>query len=239
MIKIKELLEQAGLSSELAEKICESLASYKDSIREQFQRDYSAKVEQAKRVCVEETEAHKRDLARRLQIFCETKGSAIEAQIAKQSALNESAAVSRLNQISAMLNGIEHNGSSNGNVTAAKYERKLKLALEDKKRAVEIANRKNAIAEKALKRNRQLTAQLQSLQEQRSPSISPVTESRQNPAKRRIDVNRGNGQARSTRATMTESQDRRPVPRNTKPITGAGTGYNIADIAAVIDEDLI
>ena len=239
MDKIRELLEQAGVSSELSEKICESLVSYKDSIREQFQRDYAVKIEQAKRVCTEETEAHNRELARRLQIFCETKSSAIEAQIAKQSALNESAAVSRLNQISAMLNGIEHNGNSNGNVTATKYKRKLELALEEKRRAVEMANRKNAIAEKALKRNRQLTAELHSLQEQRSSSPRPVTESRQSSQPRRIDTNRANGRARSTRATMTESQDRRPVPRNTKPITGAGTGYNIQDIASIIEEDLI
>lgn len=237
MDKIIALLEQAGVSQELSARISESLVEYKDSVREQFQRDYAAKVEQAKRVCVEETEAHKRELARRVQIFCETKGSAIEAQIAKQSALNESAAVSRLNQIAGMLNGIEHNGNSNGDVTVAKYKRKLALALEEKKRAVEMANRKNAIAEKALKRNRWLTTEIQSLQEQR-PLRKTVTESRQGTTSR-IDTNRGSGRARSTRATMLESQDRRPVPRNTNNVTGTGTGYNINSIAAHIDEDLI
>lgn len=238
MDKIVALLEQAGISPELSDKISESLLHYKESVREQFQRDYAAKVEQAKRVCIEETEAHKRELARRVQIFCETKGSAIEAQIARQSALNESAAVSRLNQIAGMLNGIGHNGDPNGGVTVAKYKRKLALAVEDKKRAVEMANRKNAIAEKALKRNRQLTTELRSLQEQRPLRTKSVTESRQSTTGR-IDMNRGNGRARSTRATMLESQDRRPVQRNTNNVTGAGTGYNIASIAAQVEEDLI
>jgi hypothetical protein len=52
MDKIKALLEKAGVKSELADQICESLANYKTSLRQQFNQEYAAKVEQAKKVLV-------------------------------------------------------------------------------------------------------------------------------------------------------------------------------------------
>lgn len=248
MDKIKTLLEKAGVKPELSGKICESLDSFKTSLREQFEKEYAAKVEQAKTVCIEETEAHKRELARRVQIFCETKGAAIEAQLAKQSALNESEALTKLNSVAALLHGLEPNGKPSGDVTAhvEKLKRQAQIATEEKNRAVELANRKTAIAEKALKRNRQLATALQGVQEQKAGTQKPVTESRQKGGKkkqaRRIDESRNGGRARSTRATLTESQDRRPAAQNSGPnVTGGGTGngFNIDNIAAMTDDDLV
>jgi len=241
MDKIKQLLQKTGVKVELAEKICESLSDYKTTIREQFEKEYAAKVEQAKTVCIEETETHKRELARRVQIFCETKGAAIEAQLAKQSALNESEALTTLNQVAAMLQGLEPNGGPSSDVTAVvkKLKHKAQLATEERKKAVDLANRQGAIAEKALKRNRQLSAALESAK----TSARPVTEGRKRSGKkqsRRIDQSRKGGRTRSTRATLTESQDRRPVPTNNgKPnvaIIEAKSGFGIEDIAAQTDE---
>ena len=79
MNKIKGLLEKAGCNPELVGGICEALDSYKSDLREQFEADYKHRVEQAKKVCIDETESHKRELAKRVQIFCETKAAAIEA----------------------------------------------------------------------------------------------------------------------------------------------------------------
>lgn len=246
MDKIKALLEKAGVSPELSGKICESLDSYKTTLREQFDKEYAAKVEQAKQVCIEETEAHKRELARRVQIFCETKGAAIEAQLAKQSALNESEALTKLNQISALLEGLEPNGQPSGDVTAVveKLKRQAQVATEEKNRAIELANKKQAIAEKALKRNRELATALQSVQEQRTGgSKQTVSEGKsQKRQSRRIDESRKGGRARSTRATLKESQDRRPPAKsNESNVTGTGTGngFSIDNIAASIDEDLV
>ena len=247
MNKIKALLEKAGVKPELSGKICESLDNFKTSLREQFEKEYAAKVEQAKTVCIEETETHKRELARRVQIFCETKGAAIEAQLAKQSAINESEALTKLNSIAAALRGLEPNGKPSGNVTAVveKLKRQAQVATEGKNRAIELANRKTAIAEKALKRNRQLTTALQSVHEQKTGSQQKsVTESRQsgNEQGRRIDGSRSGGRARSTRATLTESQDRRPPQKQGGSHvtgTGNGNGFNINNIAADIDEDLV
>lgn len=237
MQKIKALLEQAGVKAELASKICESLETYKKTVKDQFQKEYAAKVEQAKKVCVEETEAHKRDLARRVQVWCETKGAAVEAQLAKQSAINESEAVTKLSQISAMIEGFASNGTPNGSVTMTieKLKRQSKLAKEERAKAVELANRKTAIAEKALKRNRELTATLQALQEQKNASVQ-LAESRRT-SSRRIDEGRSSGTPRSTRPTLVENQDRRqPVRQNQAPPSNGG--FNISSIAASIDEQV-
>jgi hypothetical protein len=247
MDKIKALLEKAGVKSELAARICESMDSYKTTLRERYDEEYAAKVEQAKTVCIEETEAHKRDLARRLQIFCETKGARIEAQLAKQSALNESEALTKLTQVSALVQGLEPNGTPSRDITAVveKLKRQAQVATEEKNQAIALANRKTAIAEKVLKRNRELTTHLESVKEQTTGTKRPVSESkgRRPRQRKRIDQSRQGGQPRSTRATLTESQDQRPPKRSNKPhVTNTGTGgngFNIGNIAASLDEDLV
>src|SRR4051812_21734957 len=114
MDKIKQLLLKAGCAADLVNEITESLTVYRETLREQTEANLAAKIEEAKKVCIEETEAHKRELARRLQIFCETKSAAIEAQLAKQSALNESEAEARLRSIQRLLEGLDPNGEQNG-----------------------------------------------------------------------------------------------------------------------------
>lgn len=233
MDKIKSLLEQAGVKPELAEKICESLVNYKQTLREQFDADYAKRVEQAKAVCIEETEAHKRELARRLQIFCETKGAAIEAHLAKQSALSESEALTKLKTVKALLEGIAINGGSSGQSTAVveKAKKQIQLAIEGKKRAIETANRQTAIAEKALKENRRLVTEMAKLKQS-------ITESKQ-PAQRRLDQGRKQGKTVTTRPTILENQDpRTPVKTARSNVTNTGR-IGVTEIADMIDEDLV
>ena len=242
MNKIQALLQKAGVNEELAAQIVGSLESYKSTLREQFEKEYAGKVEQAKKVCIEETETHKRELARRLQIFCETKGAAIEAQLTKQSALSESEALSKLTAVRAMLEGIQLNGEPNGKATAGleKAKKQVRVAVEQRDRAVETANRQTAIAEKALKKNRNLATE--NAQLQKRGSRKPVTEGKTKKS-RRIDGNRKKSrQPVSTRPTIVENQDRRPPQQRKTPHvsgTGNGQGYGISDIAEQVDEDLI
>lgn len=249
MDKIKALLEKAGCKPELVSQIAESLNKFKTTVREELENEYAAKVEQAKKVCIEETESHKRDLARRVQVFCETKSAAIEAQLAQKSALNESEAESRLQEIKDLLEGIQPSGPQNSEVTAAlkKAQRQVQIANEERIRAVEIANRKVAIAEKALKQNRALTTENAKLKDSlKNAGSTTMTEGRQTaqPGKRnRIDQSRQKSrQPVTTRPTLLENQDRRPVPQRQNPqMTGTsnGNGYGIGDIAQTMDEDLI
>lgn len=241
MDKIKNLLVKAGCKPELVDKITESMNQFKETIREQFEAEYSAKIDEAKKVCIEETEAHKRDLSRRLAIFCETKSAAIEAQLTKKSALNESGAESRLQNIKDLLEGIEPSGSQNANVTAAlkKAKRQIQIANEEKKRAVEAANRKVAISEKVMKQNRALTTENTKLKKKLQGSQT-VSESRKRKSGR-IDGERKRGQEpTSTRHTLLENQDRRPAkPKSQPSVTGTSTGFGIGDIASTMDDDLV
>lgn len=232
-MKIQDLLVKAGCKPELVSSIVETLAQYKDSVREEFEQTFKARVEQAKKVCVEETEEHKRELARRLQIFCETKAAGIEAHVAKQAAMNESKAVAKLSMLANALHGYRQNSDSNGISSAAigKAQRKIQQVNEEKQKAQEVANRQTAIAEKALKENRRLSAQVQQLQKQ-------INESKQTPVKteRRLDESRRATKPVTTRPTLVESQDRRPV-KNQPTIVNRTVG--ISDIANSMDSDLV
>jgi hypothetical protein len=239
MEKIKSLLNKVGVKPELSQQICESLESYKSTLRKQFDAEYSAKIEEAKKVCIEETEAHKRELARRVQVFCETKGAAIEATIAKQSALRESEAVSRLKSIVSLVEGIEPNGELNGELEAdvKKLRKKLRAVTEGRQQAIATANRQTALAEKVLKKNRILEAK-----KVKAQADAAITENRQPRKTARIDANRRSGRPVSTRATLVESQDPRPVPsRSDSHIASAGNsgGFGVDSIAVDMDEDLI
>lgn len=241
MDKIKSLLEQAGVKSDLAEKICESLANYKQTLREQYEAEYAQKVQQAKAVCLEETEAHKRDLARRLQTFCEAKGAAIEAHLAKQSALSESEALAKLKSVKAVLEGIANNGESNGQSTAVveKAKKQIRTAIEEKKQAVETANRQTSIAKKTLKENRRLATEVSKLKR-----AMQLTESKQPRGQKRLDSGRKKGKIHTTRPTILENQDRRSPakPRQSSMTSqqgGNGDNYGVNDIAEMIDEDLV
>lgn len=240
MEKIKSLLVKAGCKPELVESICQSFDEYKTTLREQFENEYAAKVAQAKKVCLEETEAHKREQARRLQIFCETKSAAIEALLARQSALSESESQLKLKKVYALLEGIELNGEQNGQATAAmeKAKRQIQQLAEERARAIEKANRQNAIAEKILKQNRMLVTENNRLKELLGDE-APVAESRQPARPARLDAGRANGQATTTRATIVENQDRRPPAPRTEPqvkTAGSRNGFGVSDVAAQMDD---
>jgi hypothetical protein len=242
MNKIQALLQKSGVNEELASQIVGSLESYKTTLREQFEKEYAGKVEQAKKVCIEETEAHKRELARRLQIFCETKGAAIEAQLAKQSALSESEALSKLTAVRGLLEGIQLHKEPNGKATAGleRAKKQVHTAVEQRNRAVETANRQTAIAEKALKKNRNLATE--NAQLKKRIGGGPVTEGKSKRSRRIDGSRRKTRKPVSSRPTLVESHDRRPPKQRTNAHvtgTGTGTGYGINDIAAQVDEDLI
>lgn len=233
MDKIKALLVKAGCKAELVDQICESMANYKNTIRERCEQEFAAKIEEAKKVCLEETESHKRDLTRRVRIFCETKSAAMDAQIAKKSAHSETAAESRLVQIKNLLEGIEPSGVHNGPAAAElqKAKKQLQIAKEEKARAakaVDVANRQTAIAEKALKYSRALAAENAKLKQQLESVAVNV------PRTRRLDESRQAAQRpRTTRPTLVEHQDRRAART---PSRQPSSGFGISDIAQSMDD---
>jgi hypothetical protein len=240
--KILDLLAKSGCNQELVAQIGESLSRYKTAVRESFEADYSAKVEQAKKLCIEETDKHKRDLCRRVQIFLETKSAVIDANLARQSALSESAAQSKLRNLKSLLEGVESNAqATNGPATAEFQQAKqqIRQLTEERDQAVAIANKQTAVAEKAIKRNRELATENAKLRT--SPQRETVVEGRTNPPVRpqpkRIDEGRSKARPQTTRSTLVEHQVRNPQPQ-TGTVQSRGNGYRVEDIAGQMDEHL-
>lgn len=171
MDKLKELLKGIGASGELTSAICEELERYSASLKARYDAEYQQKIERAKKVCVEEVNKEKSALARRLKTFLESKAAAIEQAAARTRAIEESESAAKLKKAKAVLEGVE---LKEGNVTnseiqdaqkkIARLEKACATLKEERNLAVAKANTANAIAAKALQRNRSLE------------SKSPVTE---------------------------------------------------------------
>lgn len=232
MQRIIDLLNKAGVSAELAQSITESLEEYKTSVKTQFEADYAAKVKQAQQVCLEETEAHKRELARRLQVFLETKNAAIESGIARQSAIGETVALGKLKELKALLEGVELNASASNGTTVQleKAKEKIRQLAEERDQAITTANRQTAIAEKVLARNRALVIESR---KSAQPNRKTVVENTQKKSAR-IDLGRSKPHTQTTRPTIVENQTRRPpAPVQRQSTTPEG---GISHIAAEMDE---
>jgi len=166
MDKIKALLENIGASPELANKICEHLEHYSNDLKEQYERQLQEKVEKAKRICIEEVAKEKVNLARKVAVFLESKVKSVEHAMTKQRVAEETEATARLKKAKALLEDIEIEGGVPSREIRAlelKSERLDKLARqlrEERQRAVESANRANAIAVKVLKKNQLMESTL-------------------------------------------------------------------------------
>lgn len=215
--KIKALMLKSGLSAEATDGLCEAIDSHLADRYKRQDAEFNAKLNKAKKVCLEEVESHKRDLARRLQIFAEAKGASIETTIAKQTAIKESAALAKLKDVQALLHNVPLNGEPNGTLQAENVElkRRVKTLKEQVNQTTEQANRANAIAQKALSRNRQLEAAV--VESKRAPAQAAPTK----------PIAKNAGRPVSTRPTLIENQER---SRQT-----AADGFNPAGIAALLD----
>lgn len=237
--ELKDLLQKAGVQPEFTGRIIESLESYKSTIKESLEAEFVTKISKAKKICVEETETYKRDLARRVQIFCETKGAAIEAQLRKQSVSSESKSTSKLNKIAALVEGIELNVGNDGklktNFEAAKA--KIRQLVESRDKANELANKQTSIARKILAESQGLESENIRLKRM-LVGAKTMTESNAPRVNRPnlLPRKRLSQSVTTTRPTLVESQD--PSTPSKQPAIVAG-GYNINSIAANLDENLI
>ncbi len=179
MDKIRAILEKLG-SKELAGQIIECLTKHETELKEKLDVEYKARMAQAQKVCVEEVEEYKKELARKAQVYFESKADKVEQTIAKQVAIHESEAGAKLKEIRALLEGIDLNGNSEAAIRATKTEieqlnAKIKQLTESRNTAVAKANRSFGIAEQALTRNRELEALTESLKKE-AVEKKPVVE---------------------------------------------------------------
>jgi len=164
--KIKSLLAKSGVSKELATQIVESMEEYKATVVAESQQELAAKVKAAKTVVLEEVESYKTDLARRVQLFCESKSQTIEQQLMRKSAAGETEAKAKLTKVYALLEGINLNGKPNSQLTAQLADAKNQLGRLGKQlQATKAqAERSARIAESVMEKNQKLIKENKNLQ---------------------------------------------------------------------------
>lgn len=172
MEKIIEMLKGLGASEDLAKAFTEELQSFTTSVKSKLEEDYQKKLGRAQKICVEEVQKEKRELARKLKTFLESKAAAFESAAARQRAIEESQSAALLKKAKAVLENVElkETGATNGKLdeaskTIARLQKACATLKEERNQAVAKANTANDIAAKALQRNRILE------------SKSPVAES--------------------------------------------------------------
>lgn len=248
MDKIKALLEQLGGSKELVDKIVESLEQFKTKTQTEVKEEYAKRLEKAKEACLAEVRDYKKELAKKVQIFFESRAEKIEQQIAKQVAIKDSAAEAKLHSIAAMLEGVEVNGNSNdADLKAAQAQVKqlqeqVKKLDGNQKVLTEKANRAHAIAEKTLERNKVLAKELE--EAVKKADAKTIAEGKEKPSagkpeEKPITEDRKPAAPATTRTTSDSqiAKPQKPAPASAQaPAPAAMGGYTPEGIAAMIDE---
>lgn len=232
MDKIKQLLEKSGLSTEAASQICESLDSYTTQVKQNLDEEFKARLEKAKKVCLEETEAHKAELSRRVQVFLETKGPAIEETLTRQMAERETESVAKLERIAAVIEGIQLDGQSNSELAAdvTKLKQLAEHLMKERDHAVKRARDLTSISERLVAKNREMQKAL--VEQLNGGDATPG-------GQQKIDEARKGGDPKTTRPTIRENVD--PTPP--EPAAGPDKSVSVMeapkspeDIASTMEE---
>jgi hypothetical protein len=171
MQKIREIVKQIGGSDELADQLIAAVQEHVESERVTVQEEYKAKIQKAKQVCLEEVAAEKARIARKVEVFIESKVASIERAAGKTRAIEESAAVAQLRQIQKILGGEGGNSAELEalNRKLARIAEQTASIKEERDVAVRKANQANMIAAKTLRR-------LRTFEEQAAKPGKTVTE---------------------------------------------------------------
>jgi hypothetical protein len=249
MEKIKNLMAKCGLSDDAAGALCGAFEEHEQQMRTALEEEYQTRFAAAKKICLEETEAYKLELARRAQIFLEANAGRVEQIVAKQAQLREGQAVSLLEQLKGLLEGVTINPEEASVEAKALKESNDKLRKENAQ-LVATANRQTKVAESVLKRNRLLETQV-ALSERNDRGRAggqgnrqAVAESAGDKRTQRIDGQRqGSGGTRptTTRRTLNENQNRAEQTDdrtgNAQPGAARPNTMTPAQIAASIPDD--
>jgi len=160
--KMGSLLKQMGISEEATKEFLTVCESWHSDEKAKFQKEYEVRLGRAKKVCVEEVEAHKANLSRGLQMFLENQSEQISKAADKHAAIAESEAVKTLKKVSNLLSGLDIDSAANAQTLQAESKKNAKLAAEivtlkeslekEKTKGVKMAD----IAEKSIARQKSL-----------------------------------------------------------------------------------
>lgn len=251
MNKIRSLLKQIGASEELAGQICEQFEHHEKQIQEKFEGVYKTKLDQAKKICVEEVAKYKVDLARKVRLFLEGKSSQIEKRLDQQRAIEEGEAKAMLRQVKEITEDIEVADDAELQTLRARLEKletKNVQLNEDKKKALVAANRANKIALEVLERNNKVVNEetkpvsestkkkKDAVNESKNSVTTPVaqaTNTKQKALKEEVSkVKVKQAKPKTTRRTLAESQSPRTAKKS--GTLGIEADKDIIDIAKSI-----
>ena len=252
MDKIKGLLQQIGASEELAGQLCEELERYDGQIHGKYEGVYKTKLTQAKKICVEEVQKHKVDVARKVRLYLEGKSGSIEKRLDQQRAIEEGKAKATLRQVREITEGIEVADDAELQALRArlgKLETKNVQLTEEKKQAMVAANRANKIALEVIERHSVVSEEVKPKPETLSKveknnkgkvvteSEKKVSNTQQKQKALKEEVSRKKvkqAQPKTTRRTLTESQSPKTAKRLVDKTTGIEADNDILDIANTI-----
>lgn len=218
--RIKALLQKANVSPELASSICEAMEDYKRAVQESADQEVSTKIKAAKKVIKEEIERYKDNLARQVQLFCESKSQTVEQQLMRKSAAGEAEAATRLQRVAAVVEGVQLDGKPNSKLKAKLAEsNKTVSRLNEQLKAERLrAARSTKIAESMMEKNRLL------IQENKKLGNGMVVVQEGKDTKAKAPANKANKIVIPTRKTA-------PV-RQISESANTTTGANLIDVIA-------
>jgi hypothetical protein len=167
MQKIKELLGKIGASTQLQEALVKELEAFTKLTEEKYEKLFKERKEKAVKICTEEVEAYKRELAQKVAVFLESKQAQIGRSVEKQLATESSEASDKLVRVKAVVEGVKLNDGGAVTVENKQLQERL-VALEqanarliaERDQVAKRATRAQAIATDVLKQNRVLEAKL-------------------------------------------------------------------------------
>lgn len=223
MDKIKDLLKQLGASEELSTQIISEMLAYKDREKSRLDETFKTRLERAKQVCLEEFEAEKQKMARKVEVFLESRVNQIDREARRQSAIGESESTKMLRDVKCLIEGIPVGGTGKEIQAVKESENRLRArldqALKECKTLKEEAERANNIAMKVLERNRILEGKV---------STKNVTESKNKKGFK--SVRQESAKPKTSRPVLTESQV------TAKKTTTQSGDPDVQKIAAEVDE---
>jgi len=228
MDKIKDLLKQLGATQELTESILDALNSYRVNEKKKLDEEFRTRISKAKQVCLEEFDKEKTKLARKVEVFLESRVNSIDREAQKQMAIGESESTKTLRDVKCLVEGVSIGGAAK-DVQAVKEEMnvlriRLNKIMEEKDELKTQAQRANEIAMKALNRNKILESKMT------KATATTVTESKET-----LESLRTVGQKPKTqRKVLTET-----VAKKAKqPQVNTAISSDVQQIAASIDDEI-
>jgi hypothetical protein len=156
MQKIIDLLKKLTASPELVKEITEGLGTYKTELKAQYDAELKDRATAARNVCIEAVEKEKKEMARKVEIFLESRLNTITREAQKQAAIGETRANKTLRELHALLEGVKIDGNAEDHQAAVAERNKLRVFNKRLSEALEKANlkatRANTIAMRLLKR---------------------------------------------------------------------------------------